>query len=195
MASQGQHRIRILGNSLRTATTALAIAIVLSLTLAAIPGAQAQTYTVLYTFNGEGDGANPNAGVVLDRAGNLYGTTHSGGYTGDDCSSGCGTVFKLSHKGSGWTLSTLYSFQELNNGDGYSPSSRVLIDPYGNLYGATPNGGSNSSYCPSWGCGTAFKLAPPATACKTAPCAWTETGLYRFMGGSDGANPLSGVVG
>src|SRR6516162_7322320 len=75
------------------------------------PAAQAQTYTVLHAFNGAGDGEDPVAEVAIDAAGNLYGTTTVGG-GGSGCNSyGCGTVFKLSHKGSGWIFTTLHTFE------------------------------------------------------------------------------------
>ena len=66
--------------------------------------AQAQTYSVIYNFTGGQDGATPLAGVSLDRAGNLYGTTSGGGFTGGRCSGpglhGCGTVYDLKHNAS-----------------------------------------------------------------------------------------------
>ena len=74
--------------------------------------AQAQTFTVLHNFSGGGDGANPLAGVSMDQAGNLYGTASMGGL-------GYGTVYKLSARGSSWTLNPLYEFQGLP--DGYFP--------------------------------------------------------------------------
>ena len=80
--------------------------------------ASAQTYTVLHNFTGQTDGANPLAGVTLDRAGNLYGTTNAGGSA--ICTAygnvGCGTVFKLSHAGSGWTFATLHEFPTVPTG-------------------------------------------------------------------------------
>src|SRR5271157_447475 len=102
----------ILGISLRAAITALAIVLVLM--VVATQAAQAQTYKVLYNFTGGQGGQVPVAGLTMDKAGNLYGTTEFGG--GGTCPIsggylGCGTVFKLSHKGSGWVLNPLYSFQ------------------------------------------------------------------------------------
>src|SRR3974377_566080 len=71
--------------------------------------AQAQTYRVIYTFTGYPDGSGP-VGVVIDRAGNLYGTASQGGLDSGNCSGfGCGTVFKLTYKNS-WIFSLLYSF-------------------------------------------------------------------------------------
>jgi len=133
---------------------------------------QAQSYKVIFNFTLGGDGGSPEAGLTIDHAGNLYGTTNSGGV-------GYGTVFKLTYKNSVWLLNVLHSFAGGNDGSGtYSP---VVFGADGSLYGATF--GTASGY------GTVFKLQPPLSACKTALCAWTETVLYRFTGGSDGANP------
>jgi uncharacterized repeat protein (TIGR03803 family) len=86
-------------------TTVAATAIATLLIVAATP-AHAQTFTVIHSFSGS-DGGNPAAGLTLDRAGNLYGTTTDGG--NDRCQYGCGTVFKLAHAGSGWVLNELNS--------------------------------------------------------------------------------------
>lgn len=146
------------------------------LTLVPATAVQAQTLTVLHTFTGQGDGAAPIAGLTMDRAGNLYGTT--AGFIG----TGNGTVFKLSRAGSGWVLRTLYAFR--GGMDGATPQARVLFGRDGTLYGTTTFGGL--------GYGTVFNLRPPATACRTIQCPWTETVLYRFTGGSDGAYPQYG---
>jgi len=169
----------------RAATAALAIAFVLVLTVVLTQSAQAQTLTVLYTFTGGADGANPYAGLTMDQAGNLYGTAQAGG------SHGNGTVFKLTKKNSNWIMNPLYSFQGGN--DGANPTARVIFGPDGSLYGTTTYGGGGPcSYGPYTGCGTVFKLQPSPVACRTALCPWTETVLYRFTGGSDGANPQGG---
>lgn len=146
--------------------------------------AQAQTLTTLYNFTGGSDGADPAAGLTMDAAGNLYGTAALGGNTGGSpCDvDGCGIVFKLEHKGSGRFLVPLYAF---SGPDGYVPQARVTFGPDRNLYGTTTYGGQSNA-------GVVFRLQPPGTACKTALCPWTETVLYSFSGGSDGANPTSG---
>jgi uncharacterized repeat protein (TIGR03803 family) len=118
------------------------------------------TESVLYSFTGGADGANPTAGVIFDAAGNLYGTTGSGGGT-SACPDGCGTVFKLAPNVDGtWTETVLYSFK--GGVDGNGPEAGLVMDPDGNLYGTTASGGSSSA-CPG-GCGTVFKLAPNPTA-------------------------------
>jgi uncharacterized repeat protein (TIGR03803 family) len=156
--------------------------------------AQAQTFTALHAFTGSGDGGVPYSGLVMDRAGNLYGTTAFGGPLGS-CfdGGGCGTVYKLTHRGSGWVLNTLYSFR--GGQDGAFPASRVIIGPDGNLYGTTAGGGGSNCTGEFYsGCGTVFKLTPHPTVCTAVDCPWIETVLYRFTGGADGANPFLGKL-
>jgi uncharacterized repeat protein (TIGR03803 family) len=157
----------------RTGVIVVTAAIVFAMTIIAAPVAQAQRLSILHAFTGP-DGGQPQAGLTMDQAGNFYGTTTSGG-------AGYGTVFKLSHAGSGWTLSTLYTFQG-GGSDGAYPIARVLFGPDGALYGTT-NGGGDSGF------GTVFSLRPPITACRSAQCPWTETVLHRFTGFGDGINP------
>jgi uncharacterized repeat protein (TIGR03803 family) len=133
---------------------------------------------VLHSFTGRGDGANPKAGLTMDHAGNLYGTTTQGGR-------GFGTIFKLSRTGSNWILNTLYSFTGGN--DGAAPSSGVIFGQDGGLYGTTGGGGSADD-------GAVYKLVPPATACKSVLCPWTETVLHSFTGGDDGMFPTGGLI-
>lgn len=104
---------------------------------------------VLHSFVGGDDGAYPNGDLVRDNAGNLYGTTFSGGLGGQYCSSSCGTVFKVTASG---TETVLYKFKGYPN-DGENPLAGVAIDPEGNLYGTTEDGGAYD-----WG--TVFKLTP-----------------------------------
>jgi uncharacterized repeat protein (TIGR03803 family) len=193
MQSKEQFHKLISRTILRAATVAVAIATVFALVTILTQSAQAQTFTVLYTFTGGADGAYPYAGLTMDRGGNLYGTTQFLG--GNGCGGfGCGTVFRLKHAGPGWILNPLYSFQGGPN-DGASPLARVIIGPDGSLYGTTSGGGApGCSFQGSEGCGTVFNLKPPPAACKTALCPWTETVLYRFTGGSDGANPQNGAL-
>ena len=163
----------------------------LVLAVLSVSSLQAQTLNVLHSFNGKGGpaGYHPYAGMTMDAAGNLYGTTLDGGSAG--CA--CGIVFELKHAGSGWVLLVLYSFQGGN--DGALPEARVVFGPDGNLYGTTTLGGDPSCVTDPFypGCGTVFKLQPPATACAAITCPWTETVLHRFEN-YDGALPTAEVV-
>ena len=172
-------------------TRIIILGMTLMLALALGPSATAQTFTVIHTFTGGGDGAIPQAGLTMDAAGNFYGTTSSGGYMGsDECRTrnGCGVVFKLTHKPSGWILVPFYSFQGGTDGNG--PLSRVVPGPNGGLYGTTYSGGSPG--CSGDTCGTVYRVTPQARVCEKAFCSGTETVLYRFTGGRDGANPTWG---
>jgi len=142
------------------------------------------TLTVLYSFpNGSTlFGAGPGS-LILDHAGNLYGTTIEGGQHL------FGSVFQLTPpatSGGQWTETDLYSF---GGWDGYQPEG-LALDPQGNLYGATYGGGR---YCLGAGCGTIYKLTPPATSGNP----WTRTVLYYFkgvlgqIGNGDGAAPFN----
>jgi len=148
------------------------VAATASMTIVGPQPAHAQTYRVIYNFTNGHDGANPEAGLTIDRGGNLYGTTNAGGV-------GYGGVFRLARNNSSWILSPLHSFA--GGMDGAGTYSRVVSGLDGSLYGVT--------YGTDGGSGTVFRLQPPLAACKTALCPWTETVLYRFTGGSDGANP------
>ena len=132
---------------------------ILALTLL-VTAASAQTFSVFYTFNFT-DGDAPNGGLILDSAGNFYGTTQFGG------SSNRGIVFELSPTGQ---QTILYSFT--GKTDGGIPIGRLIRDSQGNLYGITSVGGD-----PTCSCGTVFQL--------------TTTGslntLHAFLGGTDGA--------
>jgi uncharacterized repeat protein (TIGR03803 family) len=144
-------------------------------------GAQAQTFTVLHQFSGP-DGAAPVAGLTMDRAGNLYGTALIGGQGFQYCNLGCGTVFKLTHSGSGWVFTPIYRF---SGQDGANPQARVVFGPDGALYGTATQGGAN-------GRGVVFQLRPSATFCKAIQCPWTETILHNFARSNDGSYPGSG---
>jgi uncharacterized repeat protein (TIGR03803 family) len=129
--------------------------------------------STLYTFTGGADGGNSHAGLLMDGKGNLYGTTYSGGSTGN------GVVFKLSPPKKGqtaWKHQVLWSFA--GDGDGAQPTCTLTMDAAGNLYGTTQWGGSGVV-------GTVFKLSPPADGAKK----WTKTTLYDFTGNQDGGQP------
>ncbi len=134
--------------------------------------AQGQTYRVIYNFTGGADGAHPMAGLTMDRAGNLYGTTGMGGTGGGGCGIqyNCGTVFQLSPHGSGWTLTTLHGFR--GETDGANPQAAVVFGADGALYGTTVWGGVGS--------GTAYKLALPWGHPPSVMDGWTESVIYRF---------------
>jgi uncharacterized repeat protein (TIGR03803 family) len=136
------------------------------------------TETVLYRFTGGGDGAFPEAGLIFDTAGNLYGTTIYGGSSDD------GTIFQLmapATTGGVWTLSVLHSF--VGHTDGKYCLGSLVFDQVGNLYGPTLFGGQ-------FGGGTVFQLAAPATQGGT----WTLHVLHSFTGGNDGIDPLGTLI-
>ena len=132
--------------------------------------AQSQTYKVIYNFTGQGnDGATPYGGPTLDSSGNLYGTTYLGGTSGN------GTVYRLSPQGSSWTFTSLYNFKGVPDGSGPAFGSLVIG---GNraLFGTTEGGGDF---------GTAFAICA---------CPGREIVVHRFGQGTDGAQPIGGVV-
>jgi len=165
---------------------------ILCLLLVMIP-AQAQTLNVLYTFAGGAVGATPMAGLTQDLAGNLYGTAEFGGVFLFCSATSCGTVYKVTRRGSGWVTTPVYSFRGAP--DGATPMARVVFGADGELYGTTQYGGTG--FCPEGtlhGCGTVFKLQPPPTACKTPLCPWMETVLYSFVSEDDGYSPQDEVT-
>jgi uncharacterized repeat protein (TIGR03803 family) len=176
MCTPGTYRPRIFGLCLPVATIAIGFAFLLTVSAQV---AEAQTYSVLYNFTGGNDGGNPYAGVTMDNAGNLYGTTLKGG-------SGYGSVFTLQPVGNGWTFSTIYSFR--GGDDGAGPVARVIIGPSGFLYGTTSAGGGGSCRGSYSGCGTVFSLSPSVGTFLSRHPTWNESVLYRFHG-LDGAYP------
>jgi uncharacterized repeat protein (TIGR03803 family) len=119
-----------------------------------------------------GDGFFPLGGLVIDTAGNLYGTTSQGLFTG-------GTVFELTPSSSGqWRESILHTF--IASGDGSFPVAGLILDSSGNLFGTTTSGGTA-------GQGTVFQLT------SVGGGTWTESILYSFQGGNDGSQPWAAV--
>ena len=140
--------------------------------------------------SGGKDGGLPSAGVIFDKAGNLYGTTIYGGSGGANCDTvTCGVVFELSPNGKSWTEKVLHSFTGKKDG-GY-PALANLVLHNGALYSVTFEGGEPAD-CPNQlsGCGVVFKLKPPATQGGK----WTEKVLYTFTNGTDGALPTGTLI-
>ena len=127
--------------------------------------------SVLNALTGADVGVILNGGLVLDAAGNLYGTTN---YYGG---ANAGTAFELSPSSSGWTLSTIHTFG--SGSDGVYPEATLIIDGAGNLYGTTYSGVTAP--------GIVFELSPSSGG------TWTETILNSFTD-TDGGNPMGGVV-
>ena len=137
---------------------------------------------ILRSFSGLNDanGRGPSEPVTLDSAGNVYGSNVAAGLYGE------GVVFKLTpSSNTPWPETVIYPFT--GRADGGAVSSPLIFDSHGNLYGAT-FGGGNLSGCTSSnsgpGCGVIFKLTPSSSGY------WTETVLYAFSGGADGATPV-----
>lgn len=139
------------------------------------------------------DGSAPVAGLVFDAAGNLYGTTSTGGVATCQSNTGCGTAFELTPTQQGtWTETILYNFcSDLVNNrclDGVEPRSQLIFDGLGNLYGTTTSGGTGNN-----GRGTIFELSLNAGQ-------WTHTVLYTFCADGqgricpDGDEPQAGVT-
>jgi uncharacterized repeat protein (TIGR03803 family) len=126
--------------------------------------------TVLHSFSGGIDGGHPDAGVVRDNAGNLYGTAYSGG------AAGLGVIFRVSSDGA---ETVLHSFA--GGPDGALPYAGLLRDIAGNLYGTTSAGGGPVG---EGGAGLVYKLST----------AGLYTVLYTFSGSADGGAPLAGIT-
>lgn len=126
----------------------------------------AQSEQILYDFPNDVSGANPEGGLVMDKTGDLYGTTVS-----------APTVFKLAppaKEGEPWIETIIYDFSGLNAG---SAAGGVVFDSTGKLYGVTAQGGE-------YGYGSVYQLAAPSSGEM-----WTETTLYSFTGNTDGQTP------
>lgn len=108
--------------------------------------------SLIYSFAGGATGSSPGyTSVAIDKNGNIYGTTYTGGTVNSACSTGCGLVYELSPTSSGWQETVLYNF---TGPDGQYPNGGTLVfDASGNLYGVTANGGTS-------GTGVVFKLTP-----------------------------------
>jgi uncharacterized repeat protein (TIGR03803 family) len=143
------------------------------------------TEQVIYSFTAAADGELPSGNLVIDAAGNLYGTAEEGGSKiGSLCAgfNGCGTVFRLS-PGATWKFTTLLEF---NGTRGAFPYAGVTLDTAGNLYGTTFLGGACKANAE--GCGTVFKLTP------TLRGPWKQTVLHVFKSFSDGEQPFTNLT-
>ena len=155
--------------------------------------AAALSESVLWSFGASGDGYFPEAGLLADKWGNLYGTTEFGGAnTNNSCVLGCGTVFKLSPPAgqqTQWRERVLWSFGA--SGDGEEPQAGLLADKWGNLYGTTTEGGANAIPGPLGPIGgTVFELSPPAGQ----QTQWRERVLWSFGASGDGLVPVAGLL-
>jgi len=136
------------------------------------------TQRILHIFTGGNDSQVPYAGLVRDAAGNLYGAAYGGGGA-----AAWGAIYRLSPGSTGnWNFKVIYTFTGL--ADGGSPYSALALDRNGSLYGTADHG---ASFNCSGGCGSVFKLARSGGG-------FTESSLYSFNGGLDGANPYSSLV-
>jgi uncharacterized repeat protein (TIGR03803 family) len=127
--------------------------------------------TVLYTFSGGPDGGFPVANVIEDSDGNLYGTTMHGGTADQVCSGGCGVIFKVTSAGQETVL------HQFGGGDGSDPTSGLVQDAQGNLYGTASAGGKYNA-------GVVFRLSPQNKL----------TVVHSFGSGTDGAVPYGGLI-
>ena len=138
--------------------------------------AAASTTSVIYSFAGDEDGEYTDTDLVMDGAGNIYGTSVQGGDFGS------GTVWRLSPSGNTWVHTVLYSFT--GGTDGGEPYKGVTLDADGNLYGTAVTGGSGSC---EGGCGVAYKLTNNGGT-------WTQSVIHAFTGGHDGSGPGAGLT-
>jgi uncharacterized repeat protein (TIGR03803 family) len=153
------------------------------------PCASAQEKPI-YSFMGGADGNIPGTGVILDKQGNLYGTTQNGGNLPACEGFGCGTVFKLTQATSGkWKKTILYDLAG-GTADGSAPSGPLIFGKDESLFGTAYYGGTG--ICDTGGnfatCGIVFQLSRGASG------SWSEIVLYSFQGGTDAAGPGSGLI-
>ncbi len=133
------------------------------------------TQSVIHAFTGGNDGSGPGSPVALDKHGNLYGTTPTGG------AKGFGVIYEMKPGADGsWNLMVIHAFTGGTDGLGGS-ASRLLVDAAGNLYGVNTVGGAN-------GFGNVYELTPRGGG------KWRLTTLYSFQDQPDGASPYGGVI-
>jgi len=167
----------------RQISTLIAITLaVFASTLFMTSTAAAVNYEALRKLKGlEGDGIKPGSAPIVDAAGNLYGTTYTGGNKSNLCDGGaCGTVYMLSPNPDGsWSEKIIYAFQ--GGSDGANTYAPLIFDQAGNLYGTTLHGGTANF-------GTVFELTPNPDG------SWTHTVLWNFGNGEDGQYSFAGLV-
>ena len=138
------------------------------------------TEKILYRFQGGSDGAHPRGGVVMDGAGNLYGTASGIRFSGGKACRACGTVFEISTRSH--TEALLHAFSGGN--DGSHPTAGLILDRAGDLYGVTQYGGSGCTTSYITGCGTVFEIPAHSRS---------ERILHSFSAG-DGWAPDGGLI-
>jgi len=145
-------------------------------------GADGWTDNVIYPFGEQSDdGGSPTAGLIMDTAGNLFGTTPKGN------GSNGGTTFQLTRSSGGWNETVIYQFCLSNPTcvDGNAPYAGLILDPAGNLYGTTEWGGTG---CVAEGCGTVYEI-------QRSSGGWKQIVLHRFdNNGRDGVTPGNGAL-
>lgn len=131
--------------------------------------------TILHSFVNDGsDGHGPSASLTFDKLGNLYGTTNTGGNSGN-CSLGCGTVFQLTPSGGAWSETIIHNFTTVQ--DGIFPIGGLTFDTKGNLFGLATQGADGVVTA-----GAVFELSSAAGV-------WSESAIYQFGTSIDGASP------
>ena len=138
------------------------------------PASGKWNFKTLDSFKGIPNAGFPYGGVIADSKGNLYGTTYYAG------AMGVGSVYKLTNTKGTFTESVLYSFT--GGADGKWPTTTLMFDGKGNLYGTTSAGGDSN------GDGVVFKLTPKSGG------KWAESVAHQFGKGSDGRNPYYGLI-
>jgi uncharacterized repeat protein (TIGR03803 family) len=141
--------------------------------------------SIIHRFKGGDNGSTPEAGVIFDTSGNLYGTTAFGGSAGCE-GNGCGTIFRLKPTDTGrWTGQVIHRFK--GGIGGQVPLGGVIFDSAGNLYGTTEAGGGSG--CEGGlGCGSVFELSPLSGG------GWNAQLVHRFPSPGHGAHPHAGLT-
>ncbi len=147
--------------------------------LAVVVNVASAATKVLYSFGGGSDGEYTDTDLVIDNAGNLYGTSVQGGNFSS------GTIFRLSPSINGWVHTVLYSFT--GGADGGEPYKGATLDAQGNIYATAGVGGRYVGPCSDTGCGTVFKLTRSGDT-------YIPRVIHSFTGGTDGFGPGSGVT-